>query len=56
MPFMDILAGLLSESGETARWAGDEGRSELVDPLSDAWPSAVGEATAAGASTCLMKG
>ena len=56
MPFMDILAGLLSDSGEAARWAGDEGRSELAGALSEAWPSAVGDATAAGASTCLMKG
>lgn len=56
MPLMEFLAGLLSDSGEAARLAGGEGGPELAGALSDAWPSAVGDATAVGASTCFMKG
>ena len=36
MPFMDILAGLLSESGEAALLAGGEGGPELTGALSEA--------------------
>ena len=55
MPLKDTLAGLDTATGEAVPLravTGDKGRSELAD----GWVSALGDATAAGTSTCCMKG